>query len=124
MKKYRSNLIRPETLINEHIDAEWVPTLQTPPFPEHTSGHSVISSAAAIVLTHIFGDGFSFDDTVELEYGLPVRSFDSFIAASEEAAISRLYGGIHYMPAIEYGVEQGRNVGRHVIKSIQAHKIF
>jgi len=86
-EKYRSNLIRPETVINEHIDENWKPALQTPPFPEYTSGHSVISTAAALVLTHIYGESFSFDDDVEVEYGLPVRSYNSFVEASKEAAI-------------------------------------
>lgn len=114
-EKYRSNLIRPETIINEHIDEEWLPLLQTPPFPEYTSGHSVISNAAAVALTSIFGDDFAFDDDTEMKYGLPVRSFTSFINASEEAAVSRLYGGIHYMPAIENGVTQGRALGRYLV---------
>ena len=96
-----------------------MPILQTPPFPEYTSGHSVISRAAAITLTDLFGDNFSFDDTTEIEYGLPVRSYGSFIEASEEAAMSRLYGGIHYMMAIEEGVAQGEEVGQHVVKRIQ-----
>ena len=117
-EKYRSNLIRPETVINRHIDEDWVPLLQTPPFPEYTSGHSVISGAAAVMLTHIFGDNFSFDDTVEVEYGLPVRSFNSFIEASDEAAISRLYGGIHYLPACEVGIKQGRELGIHLTQKI------
>ena len=118
-EKYRSNLVRPETVINQHIDENWVPILQTPPFPEHTSGHSVISTAAAISLTHLFGEDFDFEDDVEVEYGLPIRTFDSFLDASSEAAISRLYGGIHYMPAIDYGVEQGTKVGNWVIRNIQ-----
>lgn len=113
-EKFRSSLIRPETVINETLDPDWLPTLQTPPFPEHTSGHSVISTAAAVMLTKLFGDNFSFVDVVEVEYGLPERSFNSFIEASQEAAISRLYGGIHYRPAIEDGVTQGRNVGNYI----------
>lgn len=117
-EKYRSNLIRPETVINKHFDDTWVPLLQTPPFPEYTSGHSVISAAAGETLTHLFGDNFSFDDTVELAYGLPVRSFSSFRDAYQEAAISRLYGGIHYMPAIENGVIQGKKLGTFLIHSI------
>lgn len=117
-EKYRSNLIRPETVINEHIDENWVPILQTPPFPEYTSGHSVISTAAAVTLTDIYGDDFAFVDSTEVEYGLPVRKFDSFLDASSEAAISRLYGGIHYMPAIENGVAQGRRVGNYVVKNL------
>lgn len=117
-EKYRSNLVRPETVINESIDPDWLPTLQTPPFPEHTSGHSVISTAAAVTLTAIFGDNFEFLDVVEVDYGLPERRFNSFLEASAEAAISRLYGGIHYMPAIEDGVAQGRKVGNHVVSKL------
>lgn len=118
-EKYRSNLTRPETVINEHIDKDWLPTLQTPPFPEYTSGHSVISTAAAVALTSIFGEGFKFDDDTELEYGLPVRSFESFFDASSEAAVSRLYGGIHYRPAIDNGVVQGKKLGEYVVSNLK-----
>lgn len=121
-EKYRSNLIRPETYISRYIDQDWAPLLQTPPFPEYTSGHSVISSAAAVVLTSLYGDGFAFEDTSEEEYGLPVRSFESFYDASNEAAISRLYGGIHYMPAIENGVKQGKAVGNYVVEQVKMRK--
>ena len=110
-EKYRSRLIRPETVINAHIDEDWVPVLQTPPFPEYTSGHSVISAAAAEALTALYGDGFAFDDTTEVAYGLPVRSFASFREAALEAAESRIYGGIHYRMAADVGVDQGRGVG-------------
>ncbi len=121
-EKYRSNLVRPETVINRHIDEEWVPILQTPPFPEYTSAHSVISRAAAITLTSLYGESFSFRDTTENEFGLPTRTFDSFMEASEEAAISRLYGGIHYMPAIVNGVEQGGKVGRFIVENLKTRK--
>ena len=110
-EKYRSNLIRPETLINKHIDLEWAPILQTPPFPEYTSGHSVVSGASSEVLTAIFGDNFAFDDTTELPYGLPMRSFKSFRLAAQEAAVSRLYGSIHYKAAVEVGLDQGIKLG-------------
>ncbi len=118
-EKYRSNLIRPETLINQHIDENWEPVLQTPPFPEYTSGHSVVSGAASTVLTDIFGDNFAFNDDTELKYGLPIRSFVSFNQAADEAAISRLYGGIHYRAAIDLGLEQGRELGRFVVNKLQ-----
>lgn len=118
-EKFRSNLIRPETFINRYLDEKWVPVLQTPPFPEHTSGHSVISSAAAVVLTDVFGENFNFIDSTEVKYGLPPREFESFLAAAEEAAISRLYGGIHYMPAITEGVKQGKSVGNHIIQYLK-----
>ena len=110
-EKYRSNLIRPETLINQHIDENWKPILQTPPFPEYTSGHSVVSGAASTVLTDIFGDNFFFEDDTETAYGLPIRNFESFNQAADEAAISRMYGGIHYRAAVEVGVGQGRKIG-------------
>lgn len=117
-EKYRSNLVRPETVINAHIDEAWLPLLQTPPFPEYTSGHSVISAAAAAVLTDQFGDGFAFHDTTEVAFGLPARDFPSFNAASEEAALSRLYGGIHYRMAAGEGLKQGREVGALVVERV------
>ncbi|RIV34664.1 phosphatase PAP2 family protein [Flagellimonas lutimaris] len=121
-EKYRSNLIRPETVINEYIDDSWEPVLQTPPFPEYTSGHSVVSGAAAIALTDIFGDNFAFDDDTEVAYGLPVRSYTSFNQASDEAALSRMYGGIHYRAAIEVGIKQGRDLGKFVVDKLDMTK--
>ena len=121
-EKYRSNLIRPETVINKYIDENWVPILQTPPFPEYTSGHSVISRSAALMLTSLYGEKFSYDDDVEVEFGLPVRSYNSFLEASDEAAISRIYGGIHYRSAVENGVLQGDNVGKWILSKIKTRK--
>ncbi len=118
-EKFQSNLIRPETVINTYIDQEWTPALQTPPFPEYTSGHSVISAAAAVALTAVFGDNFEYTDSVEVQYGMPVRHFTSFQQASEEAAVSRLYGGIHYSPACFIGVEQGKLVGHLVVDRVK-----
>lgn len=117
-EKYRSNFIRPETAINRYLDEGWEPLLQTPPFPEHTSGHSVISTAAAVVLSAQFGPGFAFVDSTETTYGLPVRSFPSFEKAAAEAAISRLYGGIHYRHSIEQGILQGQRVGDLVVARV------
>ena len=122
-EKWETLVVRPETLINQYYDEEWLPLLQTPPFPEYTSGHSVISRAAALTLTDLFGENFDFVDTTEVSYGLPSRSYKSFINASEEAAISRLYGGIHYMMAITEGVAQGQNVGDFIVKNIQTKKM-
>ncbi len=118
-EKYRSNLVRPETLIKKYIDDSWEPILQTPPFPEYTSGHSVVSGSASEVLTMLFGDNFKFNDDTEVPYGLPIRSFSSFKKAAEEAAVSRLYGGIHYRAAIDEGLKQGRNVGGFISKALQ-----
>lgn len=120
-QKYKSNLIRPETYINKYIDPNWRPLLQTPAFPEHTSGHSVSSTAAASILTHLFGQNYKFIDSTEVPFGLPKRSFTSFLQASQEASISRLYGGIHYRPAIELGMKQGRLVGEHVMENVDVN---
>lgn len=119
-EKYRSEYIRPETVINTHWDDKWLPTLQTPPFPEYTSGHSVISTAAARMLTHLLGEDYAFVDTVEEEFGLPPRSFDSFLQASQEAAISRVYGGIHFRPAVDEGVKQGHEVANQVLQTLSS----
>ena len=121
-EKYRSKVIRPETYINQYIDENWAPLLQTPPFPEYTSGHSVISSSAAVTLTNLFGDNFAFTDSTELEFGLTARSFKSFIEASEEAAVSRLYGGIHYRPAIDQGIVEGRALGNWIVQNVKTRK--
>ncbi|WP_373553271.1 vanadium-dependent haloperoxidase [Haliscomenobacter sp.] len=117
-EKYRSNRIRPETAIRKYIDPQWKPFLQTPPFPEYLSGHSTISTAAATILTHFLGDNFAFTDTVEERFGLKKRSFTSFSEAAAEAAISRLYGGIHFMDAIVNGQEQGEKVGALVVGKV------
>ncbi|MAV80356.1 MAG: phosphatidic acid phosphatase [Flavobacteriaceae bacterium] len=121
-EKYRSNLIRPETIINKVLDEDWYPVLQTPPFPEYTSGHSVVSGAASVILTDLFGDNIAFDDDTELPYDLPIRSYRSFNHAAEEAAISRMYGGIHYRKAIDEGLKQGRDLGEYVSKKLGLQK--
>lgn len=110
--KYRDNLLRPITYIRATIDPGWGDPLPlvTPPFPEYTSGHSIQSAAAAAVLTAQFG-AMAFDDHTHDARGLAPRSFASFEEAATEAAISRLYGGIHFRGAIEQGLVQGRRIG-------------
>lgn len=118
-EKYRSEYIRPVTAITESIDPNWEPFLQTPPFPEYTSGHSVASSTIAAVLTKVFGDNFAFTDSYELPYIGIQRSFPSFVKASEEACVSRLYGGIHYHSSIYNGRTQGRALGAFIIEKLR-----
>ena len=113
--KSQYNLLRPVTYIHRVIDKTWQPALITPPFAEYPSGHSTQSGAAATVLTAIFGDNVAFEDATHVREGLPVRAFDSFWDAAEEAGISRLYGGIHFRSAIEQGLEQGRCVGAYAV---------
>ena len=118
-EKYRSSRVRPETVINRSIDPQWQPLLQTPPFPEYTSGHSVVSTAVAETLTFLLGDNFAFRDDTEVIFELPTRDFQSFRQASEEAAISRLYGGIHYRDAIENGQAQGKALGNFIVEKLK-----
>lgn len=110
MQKYATYLLRPVTYIQSVIDAEWTPLLGTPPFPSYTSGHSTQSSAAASVLTGLFG-AQPFTDTTHSrlnpELGLADRPFANFVDAAAEAAISRLYGGIHYSFDNDDGFDQG-----------------
>ncbi len=122
--KYKYNRVRPVTAIKKLIDPGWSPLLQTPPFPEYTSGHSVISTTASVILAYLFGDQYSFIDDTEQEFGLPARKFNSFADAAKEAAISRLYGGIHFRDAIENGVREGEQIGKFITNrraSIQAN---
>ncbi len=121
-EKYRSNVIRPETYINQYIDVSWVPLLQTPPFPEYTSGHSVVSGASSVILTKLFGDNFHYIDSTENEFGLPARKFKSFKEAAHEAAISRFYGGIHYMPSINNGLDEGEKLAMYFSGKIETKK--
>jgi len=118
-EKFRSNVVRPETIINKYMDPEWRPYLQTPPFPAYISGHSVISAAAGEVMTEIFGDNFAFRDTSESEFGIAPRSFTSFDQASWEASMSRLYGGIHYRFDLIEGNKQGKKIGRIVVERLR-----
>lgn len=118
--KFQHNLQRPVTYIRNVIDPTWGDAagphplpLTTPPFPEYTSGHSVQTAAAAVVLTELFGARALTDHTHDSR-GFTPRHFASFDALAEEAAISRLYGGIHFRSGIERGLEQGRWIGTYV----------
>jgi hypothetical protein len=118
--KYATNRIRPETYINKYMDVKWQPALQTPPFPEYTSGHAVVSNASAEVLSYLLGDKIAYVDDTEIPFGSGQRSFTSFRQAAQEASVSRFYGGIHYMDSIESGNEQGRKIGRYIVAKVLA----
>ena len=121
-EKYRSNYVRPETVINERLSGEWHPYIQTPPFPSYTSGHSTISAAAAEVMTSFFGDQLSFTDTSLLEFGIANREIKSFRQAAQEASISRLYGGIHYRFDLDSGNASGSRLGRYIVDKLISKK--
>jgi PAP2 superfamily len=119
--KYTYNLLRPETYITRVIDPAWLPLLITPGFPAYTSGHATQSGAAAMMLTDMFGMK-AFTDTLHqdhhLEPPLEPRRFDSFDEAAAEAAMSRLYGGIHYRFDNDHGLAQGRCIGQVIVDRI------
>ncbi|WP_299039012.1 vanadium-dependent haloperoxidase [uncultured Pseudokineococcus sp.] len=120
-EKYRSNLLRPITYLQRYVDPTWTSFVNTPQFPEHTSGHSVSSAAAAVVLTDLMGS-FAFVDDSHAARGHPARSFTSFDDAALEAAGSRLFGGIHYPWAIEAGLDQGRRIGDLVVHRLRTRR--
>jgi len=119
--KYQDQLVRPVTYIRAYIDPDWQTLIGTPPFPEYPSGHSVVSGAAAAVLTDLFGE-VTFLDTAQSPLGLPPRTFDSFDEAAQEAALSRLYGGVHFREAIDNGIEQGRCVAEETLRRAVIHR--
>lgn len=121
-EKFNSSTVRPVTVIRAEFNSEWNPRLQTPPFPEYTSGHSVISSAAAVTSMAVFGNNFRFKDTVEVKYLNLSREFNSIQQAADEAGISRLYGGIHFRAAIEEGKVQGNKIGELYVSKILPKK--
>ena len=121
-EKYRTEKIRPETVINADIDPKWMPFLQTPPFPEYTSGHSTISAASAEALTAAFGDNIAFTDSTEFKYDHGVRKFTSFREAALESSISRVYGGIHYKSGCDEGNKAGTKLGQFIANKLKTKK--
>ena len=121
-EKFRSNCIRPETVINKYVDDTWRPYIQTPPFPSYTSGHATISGAAAEVMTAWFGDKLSFSDTSLLEFGIKSRTIQSFRLAAKEAAMSRFYGGIHFHFDNEEGNKAGIKLGEFILQRMKLKK--
>jgi hypothetical protein len=120
--KYAYNLQRPVTYINENIDAHWSPFIATPNFPSYTSGHSTQSGAVAYVLTDMFGRK-AFRDTTHVDHGLmprlEPRTFRSFDEASAEAAVSRLYGGIHFAFDNDDGLASGTAIGKAITERVR-----
>jgi membrane-associated phospholipid phosphatase len=119
--KYTYNNWRPVTAIRAGDtdgnpatapDGTWSSFIATPPFPDYVSGHSTFSAAAAAVLALFYGtDDFAFITGSDALPGVS-RSFASFSAAAAEAAMSRIYGGIHYRFASQDGLTAGTQIGR------------
>lgn len=111
--KFIFNLIRPISYINEFIDPAFSTIVGTPPFPEYTSGHSVNMGAFSYIMENTFGQNYAFTDDTHAGVH-PARSFSSFDDAAGEAAISRVYGGIHYTQACTQGIRMGHIVGKNI----------
>ncbi len=120
--KFSTNYIRPENPINKYLNSDWRTYLQTPPFPEYTSGHAVISSATAEILTAKLGDNIAFRDTSESEFGIAPRNFKSFRQAAMEAGMSRVYGGIHFKNSCLKGTIQGKQVADIILGRLKLSK--
>lgn len=113
-EKYRSMVVRPVAYVQRVIDPSYRTVIPTPPFPEYPSGHSVQSAAAVAVLVAQLGDTIAFADSSQVDIGQPPRPFTSFTAALDEVAWSRVYAGVHYLPAVVDGMVQGRCIGARV----------
>jgi hypothetical protein len=90
--------------------------LTTPPFPEYTSGHSVQIGAVVVLLNDLFGSDTAVTDNTQSVLGFAPRTFSSFNVMAQEAAVSRVYGGIHYAKAVNEGLVQGRCIGNKVLQ--------
>jgi hypothetical protein len=113
-EKYRSKVVRPVAYIRRTLDPDFQTLIPTPPFPEYPSGHSVQSGAAVHILVSLLGDTIAYADSTQLDIGLPPRRYANFSAARNEVAISRVYAGVHYLPAVTDGLTQGECIGRRV----------
>jgi membrane-associated phospholipid phosphatase len=123
--KYTYNFWRPVTAIRlgntdgnpaTAPDPAWISLIVTPPFPDYTSGHSTFSGAAAEVLSLFYGTPrVPFSTTSD---ALPnvVRDFRGFLQAAREAALSRMYGGIHFRSANDDGLAAGSAIGAWIFK--------
>ena len=121
-EKYRSYVVRPVTFVQRVWDPNYATVFATPPFPEYSSGHSVISGAAVQVLRKMLGDTIAFVDSTQVDIGHSPRPFTSFTAALNQVAISRVYGGIHYMQAVFDGMTQGVCIGDRVLERLKTRK--
>ncbi|MDQ3874844.1 MAG: vanadium-dependent haloperoxidase, partial [Actinomycetota bacterium] len=95
--------LRPITAIRRLIDPNWLSYIVTPPFPSYVSGHSTTSGAASTVLAAFFRP-----------------KAKQLAAMAEEAAVSRLYGGIHYRSDNEVGLALGRRIGSVAVRAYRS----
>jgi hypothetical protein len=121
--KYRYNLVRPITYLQTVMGfPTWTAVLSTPAHPEYSSAHAVLSSATADAFTYLFGNIGSFTDHTYDYLSMPARTYNSFRAIGEDAAHSRVFAGIHYVPTVEAGLVQGRIVTANILAGLGTGK--
>jgi hypothetical protein len=123
--KYHHNRWRPYTAIREAAnddnnntspDAAWEPLRTTPPHPEYASAHSTVCATSMEVFKRIYGDRVRFTmSTTTAPPGMPTRTFNSFTAAADECATSRVMLGFHFRYATDAGKNAGRSIARHIM---------
>ena len=122
--KHYWNFWRPVTAIREaasdgnpatEADLTWTPLFATPPFPDHPSAHSCMSSA----LVHTLHDFFGTDKVAFSAFSTnsrTTRSFDRFSDATKEIIDARVWGGIHFRTADLQGAVLGKKVAHYLRK--------
>jgi hypothetical protein len=95
---------------------DWAPLIATPPYPEYSSGHAMVSGSAQAVLTAFFGDDLPVQGWSEFFGDTYVRSWPNFSAAADEANVARIYSGFHFRFAIRDGREKGDAIGAYVVE--------
>jgi hypothetical protein len=114
--KYQYNLVRPITYIRNVMGhVSWNSFIGNHPHPEYSSGHAVLSSAAAAVVKELFGNIGSITDHTYDYMGFAPRTYSSITAVGEEAANSRVYGGIHFQETVNAGLIEGREVAANIL---------
>lgn len=121
-EKYRSMTVRPVAYMHRVFDPDYATVIPTPPFPEYTSGHSVQSAAAVEVLKALVGDTVAFSDSTQVDVGQSPRDFANFTAALHDVATSRIYAGVHYVPAVVDGMTQGVCIGTRVLERLRTRR--
>ncbi len=114
--KYQYNVMRPVTYIKKVIDPSWQPFIITPPHPEYPAAHAFVTGSVMEAVSTVLGNDVSITDHTYDFRGWTPRTFSTLIKAAEEAGISRLYGGIHYLPSIEMGLSQAHELSKEIVK--------
>ncbi len=112
--KYVYNLIRPISYIQKLIDPAWQSFIVTPPHPEYPAAHAHVTGAVMQAVSKVLGEHVKVTDRAYIFRGWAPRTFNTLFSVAEEAGISRLYGGIHYLNSINAGLSLAKDLGNRV----------